>query len=109
MYNRCLNYLRSSTAGIGKGQTLTDENDTVTEETPLGELMAKELEEEMQEAIDSLPEATRRVFLLHRSDGLKYEEITTVTGISVNTVKYHIKRALAILRRRFGISKPTLP
>ena len=35
-------------------------------------------------------------------EGLKYSEIASELGISVNTVKYHMKKALAILRDEFG-------
>jgi RNA polymerase sigma-70 factor (ECF subfamily) len=109
VYNRCLNHLRSAQSGLGKSQPLSPETDLAADETPLGRLMAKELEQEMEEAIASLPDATKKVFLMHRSDGLKYEEIAKETGISVNTVKYHIKRALAFLRQRFGKDGPPLP
>ncbi len=109
VYNRCLNHLRSARNEPGRRLPLTPDADRDSGEDPLGDLMARELEQRMEEAVASLPEATRRVFLMHRSDGLKYEEITTATGISVNTVKYHIKRALAILRKRFGKDSPPLP
>ncbi len=33
---------------------------------------------------------------------MSYEEISKELGISVNTVKYHIKSALAILKRELG-------
>ena len=35
-------------------------------------------------------------------DGKSYEEIAQETGISVNTVKYHMKRALQHLRSCLG-------
>ena len=51
----------------------------------------------MQDAIDALPPATRNVFLKSRIGGRKYEEISREEGISVNTVKYHIKQALRLI------------
>ena len=33
-----------------------------------------------------------------RYEGLKYDDIASAIGISKNTVKYHIKKALAFLR-----------
>lgn len=109
VYNRCINHLHSSRSGLGRAVPLSEGSEEVSDETPLGRLLAKEIEEEMEAAISALPDATRKVFLMHRSEGLKYEEIAQRSGISVNTVKYHIKQALAFLRKRFGKDLPSLP
>ena len=60
-------------------------------------LLAQELEEKIAQAIDSLPADCKRVFKLSRFEGKKQEEIAKELNISVNTVKYHMKRALALL------------
>lgn len=49
-------------------------------------------------AIDSLPEKCREVFLLSKRDGLKYEEIAKELGLSVNTVRNQISKALNVLK-----------
>ncbi|MNH44174.1 RNA polymerase sigma factor [compost metagenome] len=36
--------------------------------------------------------------MLCQNNGLKYEEVAKLLGISVNTVKTHMKRALAAVR-----------
>lgn len=72
----------------------------LSEDYPLGRLMEKELIEKVHEEINRLPKETRQVFILSRLEELKHEEIATQLGISVNTVKYHIKQALSILRAR---------
>lgn len=77
--------------------SLTDESGT-----PLGQLIEKELEEDIMRAVNSLPEECRRVFIMNRFEGKKYREIATELGISINTVKYHIKRALDFLENRLG-------
>ena len=46
---------------------------------------------------ESLPEECRRVFKKSRFEQKKYEEIAEELNISVNTVKYHIKNALAYI------------
>ena len=53
-------------------------------------------------AINRLPEQCRRVFQLSRFEEKRYEEIAAELDISVNTVKYHIKRALALLHEDLG-------
>lgn len=98
--NQSINYLKSlKTAKSMKATSLdsTVENSILSDELPTGRLFAKELETEIGKAVGSLPEECRRVFLKSRVDGKKYSEIASDLGISVNTVKYHIKNALAAL------------
>ncbi|MEM8814488.1 MAG: sigma factor-like helix-turn-helix DNA-binding protein [Pseudomonadota bacterium] len=50
--------------------------------------------------IQSMPIATRTVFLLHGFDGLKYGEIADVTGVPIATVEKHMAMALLALTHR---------
>lgn len=59
-----------------------------------------ELQERVDEIIATLPSTCRRVFLMSRQEGMTREQIARQLGISVNTVKYHLKTALNILRDR---------
>lgn len=77
--------------------TLTDESDG-----PLGRLIEKELEEEIMSAVNNLPEECRRVFVKNRFENMKYREIADELGISINTVKYHMKHALDFLESKLG-------
>jgi len=70
----------------------------LSDEYPLGHLLEKELNEQILQEIDKLPRETRQVFICSRIEELGYNEIADKVGISVNTVKYHIKQALATLR-----------
>ena len=49
-------------------------------------------------AIDHLPPERRRIFLLSKRDGLKYQEIAEELHISVKTVENQISKALKALR-----------
>jgi len=53
-------------------------------------------------AIDQLPFRAQQVYTLHREDGLTYQEIAEVMGISVKTVESQMSRALDILRDRLS-------
>jgi RNA polymerase sigma-70 factor (ECF subfamily) len=57
-----------------------------------GELMEKFLE-----ALQHLPEVNRAAFVLNRGDGLSYEEVATVLGVTVQAVKSRIFRAREML------------
>jgi RNA polymerase sigma-70 factor (ECF subfamily) len=61
-------------------------------------LLAKELEEDIIQAIDKLPPECSKVFKMSRVDGLKYHEIAKVLNISVKTVETQMSKALRILR-----------
>lgn len=52
----------------------------------------------IQQATDRLPEGYREVFLLKDVDGLSYEEIGQLTGLSVPAVKSRLHRARLALR-----------
>jgi RNA polymerase sigma-70 factor (ECF subfamily) len=57
-----------------------------------------ELGKAIQQAADGLPETYREVFLLKDVEGLSYEEIAQMTGISVAAVKSRLHRARLALR-----------
>lgn len=72
----------------------------LSDDYPLGTLIEKELTATVLKEIENLPDETRQVFKLSRMEELTYDEIALRQNISVNTVKYHIKQALSILRKR---------
>lgn len=106
--NKCLDYLRSSKTVTERPFSSFPDCENFVKlsnpenANPLGEIVGKELENDLRKAINDLPDKTREVFKKSRIDGKKYEEIASETGISLNTVKYHMKQAMSILRDRFG-------
>ena len=107
--NRCLDYLDSrrqkheiSFSELESGELPLEERYVLSDDYPLGTLLEKELDHEIRRAISRLPEECRRVFLKSRFEEKKYEEIARELGISVNTVKYHIKNALSLLSKELG-------
>jgi len=57
-----------------------------------------ELEEKLKEAMDKMPDACRKVFIMSRFNGLKNKEIAEQLGISLKAVEKQITKALKILR-----------
>lgn len=95
VYNKALNHLRHK-----KIELCHSENAQLAgsaPETPDEILHAGEFERAVNQAVAGLPEACREVFLLRKQDGLSYAEIAAVQGISVNTVKTQLSRALKTL------------
>ena len=58
--------------------------------------------QKIQEVIQKLPPVCKQVFMMSRFREMSYEEISQELDISVNTVKYHIKNALVVLKKEFG-------
>lgn len=56
-----------------------------------------QIQERFVEALQGLPETYRSAFILNRGEGLSYEEVAAVLGISVQAVKSRIFRAREML------------
>lgn len=56
----------------------------------------------LYEAIALLPEDRRRIFMMIAVEGMKYQAVADSLGISINTVKTQMQRALKSLRDSFG-------
>ncbi|WP_206816350.1 sigma-70 family RNA polymerase sigma factor [Chroococcus sp. FPU101] len=61
-------------------------------------LTTREFYEQLHVAIAELPEAFRTTIVLREIDGMAYEEIAEITGVSLGTVKSRIARARAKLQ-----------
>lgn len=90
--NRCIDALRRS----GRTETLPcDWDGPISDDEAAGR---SEREARLWAAVDALPEMRRRCLLMAKRDGLSYKEIAQELGLSENTVRNHISRALETLR-----------
>lgn len=102
--NRCIDYLKSGSEkkeisfSVLVPEEMSEEKYLQSDNYPLGILLERELEHEIRMAIDKLPIECRCVFEKSRFEEKKYGEISQELGISINTVKYHIKNALSFLQ-----------
>lgn len=105
--NKCIDHLRTHRQVSGFlgyydsldrmfGGAMADEKDLFEQ------LISDELAELLDRAIDEMPEERRRVFILVRMENKTYQEAADMLHISVNTVKYHLKRAHAELQDKLG-------
>jgi RNA polymerase sigma-70 factor (ECF subfamily) len=65
---------------------------------PDEQFQSEELRQQIQTAVDGLPESQRAVFLLRDVDGLSTEETGELLGLTVPTVKTRLHRARLALR-----------
>ncbi len=95
--NRSLNYLRDrkqhvTLEGVQEGGIEGADRD----------MEVKELEREIELAINTLPEKCRMVFEMSRFEGLKYTEIAVKMNISVKTVEAQMSKALSVMKKQLA-------
>jgi RNA polymerase sigma-70 factor (ECF subfamily) len=83
----------------------TGDNDVTefrsSDPSPEDQLMQHRNTRMLQEALKRLPDDKREVLELSRFQDMRYEEIATVLGCEVGTVKVRVYRALKELREKF--------
>ncbi len=92
--NRSLDHLRLESRLDRTGPS--DEFDRIIDEDDYEEDSFTEAR--LWTAIDSLPSRCREILLMCKRDGMKYEEIASELGISINTVRNQMSKALKILK-----------
>lgn len=106
--NRCLNYVQRKRMNE---YSLTEADEQLyafreaqisQDEQPLAQLENKELQEQIRQAIDSLPEKCRHIFIQYLYHNKTYEEIAELYAISNVTVRRQVGIALEKLRKRLG-------
>lgn len=60
------------------------------------------LHDDLQKAINSLPNRCREIFILSRFHDMSYSEIADTLGISLQTVKNQMNKAISVLRTRLS-------
>jgi RNA polymerase sigma-70 factor (ECF subfamily) len=109
--NTCKNRLKSSEYRREKKMVRLDNPGRTPDQTalqeirdplssPMVELEKKERILLIQKAIDALPAGQRAVVVLRDIEGLSYEEVSSITGLNLGTVKSKLSRARLELRDR---------
>jgi RNA polymerase sigma factor (sigma-70 family) len=60
------------------------------------------LVDELEDALDELPEEQREVFVAHELEGRSFRELAAETGVSINTLLSRKRYAVRHLRKRLG-------
>lgn len=81
---------------------LLDQPEASPDEDPMLRAVAQQCIERLQRSLNRLAPPVQAAFMLHRRDGLSFEEISEQLGISQALVKKHILTALVQLRTRLG-------
>lgn len=101
VYNRSINYLNSALMQKRiEGAETIDEliNREILSYNQHDTLLLKEITEEINQFVDTLPPQCRTVYKLSRERNLKNKEIAAQLGVSEKTVEKHISKALSEIR-----------
>lgn len=60
-------------------------------------------------AVEALPDESRRIVQGVYGEGRTYEEMSSVTGVPLGTLKRRLRESVALLRERLGGSGPQAP
>ena len=91
--NRSLSFISQSPMAQAT-DVLPDMEDTSEEE----QIRCSERDARLWQAIDKLPPERKKIFLLSKRDGLKYQEIADELNLSVKTVENQMGKALNAVR-----------
>lgn len=94
--------LQSSIADDESSETFQDR--LVDDQARAGDVNAdrRAFRDRLQQALESLPEEQREVFLLREISGLKFREVAQVVDAPVPTIKSRMRYALIALRRELA-------
>lgn len=108
VHNQCINYIKSARVNLRLSEEAIKEMNYHANialqnfsEEQLEMLATAELETHLDGVIEQLPPQCREIFLLNRHQDLSYSQIAQKMGITNNTVKTQIMRALDRLREAY--------
>jgi RNA polymerase sigma-70 factor, ECF subfamily len=78
---------------IEDAENFEDGNELRTTETPESSMMTKQIAQTVNDTVEGLPEELRTAITLREIEGLSYEEIATIMGCPIGTVRSRIFRA----------------
>ena len=96
--NRSLSFT-SQPVNAEATEQLPDVEDTSEEE----DILRSERDARLWDAIDRLPPERKKIFLLSKRDGLKYQEIAEELNLSVKTVENLMSKASSVLALLYGV------
>jgi RNA polymerase sigma-70 factor (ECF subfamily) len=95
--NTCYSYLRGKKVEAQRSIPLSEIEGKMEE--ACSDTEEKEIKKPLDEAIQSLPEKLKAIFLLHDVQGFKHEEIAKTLGCSVGTSKSQLFKARMRIRQ----------
>jgi RNA polymerase sigma-70 factor (ECF subfamily) len=99
VYHDCLNHLKHKKVRSAHAMHVVRHSNEGVEDTS-NKLLQSELTSHIHTAMNELPEQCRAIFHMSRFEGLKYQEIADVMGLSVKTIENQMGKALRLMRQK---------
>lgn len=105
--NKCLDYIKHKVVEENHMQDVADVNYLIAsryalEDDSIKIITDNEIHKILRDAIATLPDTTREIFILSKFKEKKYQEIADLYGISPRQVEYHIFKAMTMLKEKMG-------
>lgn len=97
--NQCVNYLKSAKNQYSIRKVMLDQINVAQQAKAEQNLYYQDYINLASEAIETLPERCKEIYLLRKNEGLSNSLIAEKLNISVNTVRAQIVKSNAILRK----------
>ncbi len=94
-YNTCMNELKKNKRLSSLDNQTREEADVQSSDN---KTRLRELEQQIQEGLKSLPEKYRAKFVMSRYEIMKYKDIASMLDISIKTVENQMGKALKMMR-----------
>lgn len=108
--NKCKDWLRVKRPGQGQHDVDVDEQldlHVVEDRTPETLLSQQQVAQELERAIQRLPVLYREAFVLKHIEGLSYEEMEDILGVSGDTLKMRVYKGRVQLSRELAALDPS--
>ncbi|KAF0093141.1 MAG: RNA polymerase sigma-70 factor ECF subfamily [Puniceicoccaceae bacterium 5H] len=108
--NHCLDQLRRRQRHHHEPLPESDfdhDNARAPEPDPLESTELADLRNELDRALQQLPETQRSIFVLIEINGLRYREVATTLDLPLNTVKVYLRRAREALQGHLSRHRPS--
>lgn len=97
VHNHCLNRVKHLKVRKAHSDFMKYQDEPVFDNASQ-HIISSELEQQINKAIQEMPQQCRTVFVLSRFENLTYAEIAEQMDISIKTVEKHMMKALKIMR-----------
>lgn len=101
--NRALNFSKREKRSTGLDEWIKLQNLDLADQNSsdaIDKIAFSDLQNDMEKAIEELPEQRRKIFRMSRYENLKHKEIAESLKISPKTVETQIYRSLTFLRKK---------
>lgn len=105
-HNLCIDYLRKRSSDYAKNPFSFDDVsefiENTEEQNPMLKVEGKITEDKIKEAIKTMPENMKSVFVLYEMQNMKYREISKTLNMPINSVKVYLLRARKQLQKNLS-------